>query len=406
MSLAIPRQRYRRTVYVKHGYPDLVQTSIQQEIMLDARNPVRGRRKPKTRWIPPTFYSRSIISGDVYTYRVNGRSYNYLDASWKELITYDELSGFSNGSGYCYKALPRFPSYLTDNAITKARLKLKEMSINLPQVFAERDQTAVLVGDTCLRLVRALKAVRKFDAKKISKELRGVSLKAAKRAIKKNLRLPANLWLELQYGWKPLLSDVHGAAEALRQNLEDVEFKPICTVKSSQKDSIDEFWRTSDVFGVTSWTAHRRKTEWKAFVRLDFVRTGIPAVHSLASIGLTNPLELAWELLPFSFVADWFLPVGDWLSSLDATVGWDFKGGSISKKATGRVKHYSDGWYSKAASQDAIFTSSGSGYQMDFSRNVYTSAPLAHRPHFSDKKSLLHMFNGISLLTANLRGFK
>lgn len=45
------------------------------------------------------------------------------------------------------------------------------------------------------------------------------------------------------------------------------------------------------------------------------------SVKSLVQLGLTNPAEVAWEVVPFSFVIDWFIPVGNFLSSLDSLVG-------------------------------------------------------------------------------------
>jgi hypothetical protein len=38
-------------------------------------------------------------------------------------------------------------------------------------------------------------------------------------------------------------------------------------------------------------------------------------------------MEVAWEIIPFSFVADWFLPVGKFLSHLTATSGLVFVNG-------------------------------------------------------------------------------
>lgn len=48
----------------------------------------------------------------------------------------------------------------------------------------------------------------------------------------------------------------------------------------------------------------------------------------LAQTGFTNPINLAWEVLPFSFVVDWFLPIGPWLETLSAWNGLEFVGGS------------------------------------------------------------------------------
>jgi hypothetical protein len=35
------------------------------------------------------------------------------------------------------------------------------------------------------------------------------------------------------------------------------------------------------------------------------------------SLGLTDPLSVVWEIIPYSFVVDWFLPVGTYLENLN-----------------------------------------------------------------------------------------
>jgi hypothetical protein len=47
----------------------------------------------------------------------------------------------------------------------------------------------------------------------------------------------------------------------------------------------------------------------------------------LNQTGFTNPINLLWELLPFSFVADWFLPIGNYLEALTAWNGLEFLDG-------------------------------------------------------------------------------
>jgi hypothetical protein len=49
-------------------------------------------------------------------------------------------------------------------------------------------------------------------------------------------------------------------------------------------------------------------------------------------ITMGNPLEFAWEILPFSFVFDLLIPVGDWLSAMDALKGYSNGFGSVSRK--------------------------------------------------------------------------
>jgi hypothetical protein len=54
-------------------------------------------------------------------------------------------------------------------------------------------------------------------------------------------------------------------------------------------------------------------------------------LQTLQQLGITNPVGLIWELIPYSFIVDWFVPIGDYLSSLDRFLGKDFVKGCICK---------------------------------------------------------------------------
>lgn len=45
---------------------------------------------------------------------------------------------------------------------------------------------------------------------------------------------------------------------------------------------------------------------------------------SLRAWGFNNPQLVLWELVPFSFVVDWLLPIGQWLESINALAGVSF----------------------------------------------------------------------------------
>jgi hypothetical protein len=46
-----------------------------------------------------------------------------------------------------------------------------------------------------------------------------------------------------------------------------------------------------------------------------------PNLGLASRMGLVNPLSIAWEVVPFSFVVDWFLPVGNFLENLTSLAG-------------------------------------------------------------------------------------
>jgi hypothetical protein len=60
----------------------------------------------------------------------------------------------------------------------------------------------------------------------------------------------------------------------------------------------------------------------KVFVRTGG-RVGIENLDlALASqLGVVNPASIAWELIPFSFIVDWFLNVGDFLNQFSDFLG-------------------------------------------------------------------------------------
>jgi hypothetical protein len=121
----------------------------------------------------------------------------------------------------------------------------------------------------------------------------------------------AKSWLEYSYGWKPLLKDVYDHAEALSSTLIATNFH-VRTARGKAKAD-----KQSDVMVPAQQFRHHytpRSTKWVEFV----VQYRLPegAVNPMTAFGMTNPLLVAWELVPFSFVADWFLPVGQALEAL------------------------------------------------------------------------------------------
>jgi hypothetical protein len=136
-----------------------------------------------------------------------------------------------------------------------------------------------------------------------------------------------------------------------------------------------------------------------------YYQVNYPEMPSYTALGLTNPALLAWELVPFSFVLDWLLPIGDWLSSLDATVGLQFSDGSMSVKKditqtyqTRRVTvqngTYTWGTYSN---REECFDVSSSKVER-LERTKLTSFPAVAFPPFKNPASLMHLATSMALL--------
>lgn len=100
----------------------------------------------------------------------------------------------------------------------------------------------------------------------------------------------------------------------------------------------------------TDWSANNETTlgpcqqhavfKCKLWSRIDPNAT---TLRTLNQLGLVNPASLAWELIPWSFVVDWFIPIGPLLSVLTAPAGLIFISGTDNFKVqlTGPYTH----WY-------------------------------------------------------------
>jgi hypothetical protein len=58
-----------------------------------------------------------------------------------------------------------------------------------------------------------------------------------------------------------------------------------------------------------------------------------PNLYLANKLGFVNPAVIAWELVPFSFVVDWFVPVGNFLSQWTDFVGLSLQNGYTTKSA-------------------------------------------------------------------------
>jgi len=124
-------------------------------------------------------------------------------------------------------------------------------------------------------------------------------------------------WLEYMYGWAPLINDIGGIGQLLNDQLERYE------------DSFERVYGSSEVeFEPSSWSLEystqngpwivymKERTKTKAFVRYygqayRAALTGKDWTTENLGIGLRSFVPTAWELIPYSFVADYFTNTGN-----------------------------------------------------------------------------------------------
>lgn len=309
-----------------------------------------------------------------------------------------KTSGCLGDGGLQVRTHPGHSTGLRSKTEVKALLKLKDQSINLAQAFAERQQTVDLLytaADTILNSVRALK---KGNVRHFKKMLEHYTPGRALREGNKATRKMANRWLENAYGWTPAMADFHGATEALSKAGDDPKGRFITVNARSTERGVSS--RTGTFFGPMSFVDYEAQ---RCSVTLIYELDN-PLLVSLSSLGLTNPAYLAWELVPFSFVVDWALPVGDWLSSLDAAVGYRFYDGSRSQVSQLRQQmEYVGGKINSTKSFSGRFSNKPFYRTKLMTRTKYLSSPIPSPPGLKNPVSLAHAANALALMRGLLR---
>jgi hypothetical protein len=242
---------------------------------------------------------------------------------------------------------PSFTSALLDKAVKRLSAAAQSNSTsNVALNIAQIQLTVDMIARSAQRISGSLSALRRGNFVGAAKILwrNRVARYGPRGGPRTGSSLAAN-WLELQYGWKPLLSDIRGAMEALaRYNYANAVVRSV-TASASRNTRDKDALRTNDAIPTTIGYLDRDTREVVRYGAR--FRLASPLTAFLAQTGFTNPVNLAWELLPFSFVVDWFLPIGPYLETLSQWDGLEFIDGFqvqfLRKRLLGRT--YFSGTY-------------------------------------------------------------
>lgn len=361
-----------------------------------------SRRKPSG-WLPPTTYSFSKWNVD---YQKGWQRWKFTHAPHNGglSVTTGVLGAPQgakiHGPGHFDEAMTEgeafaSPDALRDSALIKARVALKQGSVNLGVAWAERSMTARLIGDTTTKLAKSFVHLSKGRTRAAMTTL-GIS--GSRREPRGN-SVPKK-WLELQYGWKPLVSDCYGAVEALSKQPPS-GWRVTAKGRAAEQKSRRAF-REMDLYGYSDGCNCTAQVERRVYARIDALPAN-EALISLASLGITNPLLILWERMPYSFVVDWFLPVGAWIESFDAMLGYEsgYYSSSFYAKAQWVDDYHGKVEYPAWMSNAGVFEQKYLGRKMVLvvDRDVSDSVPLPTMPRLKNPASLGHMANGLALLT-------
>lgn len=225
----------------------------------------------------------------------------------KRLLNFrHHLSGVSPNQqtlGESHPVLPRMTDIakLIVHAKKQARRKfyehLTDADANVYQMVRERAQSYNLLRESFSALAKFLKGPRKTVTDFIKQS--GVTKRVA------------NVHLAYAFGVAPLADDLVDCVNKFTASLENEAGTDTFSISGKGYASEELRWQEEGSYYTDYYTVETTVTvRYQAKYRiLDFVR------KELSNFGLSA--VSAWELLPWSFVFDWALPVGDFLKAIE-----------------------------------------------------------------------------------------
>lgn len=278
--------------------------------------------------------------------------------------------------------------------------QIRRHSFNLSVSVAQGSQTLQLVSSVVSRVHQSVKQLRRGRIDLAVRTL-GASpqdMHAKNRRFDGRRLDPLSskdvsaTWLEMQYGWLPLYQDVYEASRAF-EACTSAPRKQRFTA-SLQATPVETLYWDGSSYGSRYTT---RSTKSRKYVYELTEQISTPR-----SLGLFNPAAVAWELVPFSFVADWFIPIGSYIDSLNIFPVLDGRYlvtdlGKVVGKGVPGVYHwyFNCGWIGAGISSTRITVSRVVGYG---------SLPVP-RPEFKPLVKALstgHLKNALALLNQML----
>jgi hypothetical protein len=212
----------------------------------------------------------------------------------------DTTVGYTPGIWRIYPSNAAFGDLVgpINSVISKVIQKAKGHSWNMAVDVAQGKQTVDMAVSTLGKLGRSIMALKHGDFAHAARQLG-----ASPRPSRLKTTDISGRWLELQYGWLPLLGSVYEASKA---------FEAISN--GPRKTKFKAGFSKALVHNYSANTLSC-KQKFRYNYGLTFEMKEEMSVER--QLGLYDPLSVAWELVPYSFVVDWFLPIGEYLSNLN-----------------------------------------------------------------------------------------
>lgn len=291
-----------------------------------------------------------------------------------------------------------------NRAISKFRDELGAKASNLTALM-EVNKSLQMITSRGLQLAKAareLKQLRLADAARTLAIPEDVKRDVIGRASKKHLF--SGMWLEYWLGWAPMIGDIYTSVDVLQRPFptDMIEVRATDT-KPIQLGLVQREWFVDRYINrYYSYQTGTVKCNVGLYGEIEILNSNL---FLASQLGLTNPALTAWDLVPFSFVVNWFTPVSSFLAGMDLAPGMRINRGGRTYKFihSSKVLHSQLEVYGCTPSghncKGRVTVQEGTIKSVDFTRQPGAHPSFRLTPPRIPKMSVSRAATSISLLT-------
>lgn len=169
-----------------------------------------------------------------------------------------------------------------------------------PGVFlAEAHSGLAMIASSATRLRLSMLYAKRGQLKRAWNVL-GQNPKYVPNSVRKN---ESNMWAEFRWGWTPLISDAYDGAQWVAHQVAAPMVNRVSARLQRQLSGTINESVNSPTYSVAKSIVRKQLI---AYLKEDI---------SVQPLNAIDPATIAWELVPYSFVFDWFVPIGNWLKA-------------------------------------------------------------------------------------------
>lgn len=302
-----------------------------------------SRRDP---WLPVKFYEHWIMECNsplfaTYNGQQTERTSRGMMTGRDAFASGLHRTGVGGTSSPCISST----SYMRDMS-NRLIGKVRESPLNLGTSLGEYKETAEFLAGAMKTSSRVIHYVKKGN---FAAALRQITNSNGKSNMRDVFEQTANAHLAAMYGLKPLAMDAYNATNVLSNEIE----QPLMMRIFVRGINIDEFLVAKD--GTRYINELSLKVKGRGCIQVEVVNDFL---FTLDKLGILSPESLGWELLPLSFVLDYYAPFGKYFQGIRPPQGIGKVSGWLSFNM--RAKWSSEtniptpapGWKTKAYGED------------------------------------------------------